>query len=456
MRKSFYIIIVVLSGLMLLTGCAVKNQNDQSFDEFAYGEESPVKLSAEQHEQVADGFLRRNNSEMAFIHYNKALSIAPDNTDVRVKKADLLIAKGLDEQALAELIQVLDVNPDHAIANSSAGSVYFRAGLYKEARVHLEKSITLNPMLWKSYNYLGILNDRDGNYDTAADNFATAIDLHRGNNTAEIYNNLGVVHIARKQYGLAIDAFRRALKNGDVSARTYNNLGLALTRMGRLDEALESFKYAGGESKANNNLGYVLMTDNNPDKAVPYFEKAIELSPNFYVKAADNLKRARLAAKFQKASRVVPAVQPQQPTQQSGSTPNPLLRKSFPDAEQNPGGPAASPASAGPPPQDIQKISLAPGSEVSNNPKTYGLHVSSWRDHDWAFNHCAELKKQGFDTWINQVDLGSKGIWYRVLVGNFASIQDARQHLPDVLSALSIEHASVYQRVTPKMDGSHL
>ncbi len=456
MRSSFYIIITVLCGLMLLTGCVGKSKNTESFQEFAYGEEGPVNLTAEQHEQVADGYLRRNNPEMAFTHFNKAVILDPENLDVRVKKADLLVAKGVEEQALAEYIKVMEKDEKHAIANSSAGAVYFRAGLYKEARTHLETAISQNPMLWKAHNYLGILNNKDGAYDKAADNFATAIDLHRGGNTAEIYNNLGVVHIARRQYGMAVDAFRRALKNGDVSSRTYNNLGLALTRMGRLTEALESFKYAGGESKANNNLGYVLLTDDQPGKAVQYFEKAIELSPNFYVKAADNLKRARLAAKFQKASHVVPAPQPKQTTQQSGSTPNPLLRKSFPDTKQTPGGPVDTPASAGPPPRDIQKIALNPGFGDTIDSPSYGLHVSSWRDHEWAFNHCAELKKQGRITWINQVDLGDKGIWYRVLVGNFETIKDAQSARPEVLTSMELDRATVYQRVMPKVDGSHL
>ncbi len=74
MRNSFYFIIAILAALMLLTGCAIKSQDDQSFDEFAYSEDGPVKLTSEQHEQVADGFLRRNNSEMAFMHYNKGIS----------------------------------------------------------------------------------------------------------------------------------------------------------------------------------------------------------------------------------------------------------------------------------------------------------------------------------------------------------------------------------------------
>lgn len=449
MRNLIQITILTL-GVVILAGCASKNTKTEDFNDFAYGNNSSVTLTPEQHEQVADGFMRRGNDEMAFMHYNKALSKDGSNLDIRVKKGDLLVTKGLEEQALAEYLKVMEIDPDHSIANGSAGAVYFRAGLYTEARAHLEKAVRLNPLLWKSHNYLGILNDRDGNYDMAADNFATALDLNHNGNKAEIYNNLGVVHMARKQYGLAVDAFRRALKNGQVSARTYNNLGLALTRMGRLDEALESFKYAGGEARANNNLGYVLLTNNQPGKAVAYFERALELSPNFYVKAADNLKRARLAARFKTTTAQAPKI--------NGSTPNPLLRKSFPDTEQNPDGPAASPASAGPSSGDILKISYEKrnGGDVNIHTSTYGLHVSSWRDHTNAFNHCARLQKQGFTTWINQVDLGSKGIWYRVLVGHFPSVKSATEGRPDVLAVLGLKRASVFERITPSPDGSHL
>ena len=448
MNKIYIITIALIAGIVL-SGCMGKSHDDKTFDQLAYGEESSLNLSSEQHEQVGDGYVRRAQPEMALVHFNKAIELDGENMDVRVKRGNLLTDQGLDEQALAEFNNVLEKNPDHSIANEAAGGVYFRAGLYTEAEAHLVKAVALNPMLWKAHNYLGILYDRQSDHGQAIEHFSRALELHQGNDVDDIYNNLGVVRIARKEYGKAVEAFRLALQSGGVSARTYNNLGLALTRLGRFDEALESFKYAGGEAKANNNLGYVLLTDNMPAKAVPYFEKAIELSTSYYVKAADNLKRARLAARFQDNG-----------TQISGSTPNPLLRQSFPDAKQNPGEPAASPASAGSPSpaSDIQKVSFEqPGSGADIIlEKSFGLHVSSWRDHESAFSHCADLRKQGFDTWINQVNLGDKGIWYRVLVGNFVSIDEAKAERPDVLAVLNLERAPVFERVIPKVEGFHL
>jgi Flp pilus assembly protein TadD len=447
MKKSFIIAAVLFAG-MLLSGCVAKSYDGKTFDQLAYGKRSPVNLTSGQHEQVGDGYVRRNKPEMALVHFNKAIELDGGNLDARVKRGNLLSAQGLDEQALAEFNKVLEKSPDHAIANEAAGCVYFRAGLYDEAKAHLNRAVALNPMLWKAHNFLGIVHDRDREYDKAAEEFSTALELHQGGGADEIYNNLGVVHIARKQYAEAVETFRRALRAGGVSERTYNNLGLALARMGRLDEALESFKYAGGEAKANNNLGYVLLTENQPARAVPYFEKAIELSPSYYVKAADNLKRARLAARFQEGV-----------TQSSGSTPNPLLRQSFPDSKQNPGEPAASPASAGSPSPSAKVVKAAfeeQGSgeqSIIHQEKTYGLHVSSWRDHNNAFAQCEKLKKQGFATWINQVDLGDKGVWYRVLVGAFDSVREAQAERQDVLAILKLERAPVFERVDPRPGG---
>lgn len=449
--KNILIITMALLAGVILSGCMGKTHKDQTFQEFAYGDESSVDLNSEQHEQVGDGYIRRDKPEMALMHYNQAINLDGNNLDARAKRGNLLVSQGLDEQALAEYNVVLKANPDHAEANEAAGGVYFRAGLFTEASAHLERAVKLDPTLWKAHNYLGILCDRELRYNEAADHFNRALELHKGNGTDEIYNNLGVVHIARKEYVRAVECFRLALKSGGVSSRTYNNLGLALTRLGRLNEALESFRYAGGEAKAHNNLGYLLLADNQPARAVPYFEKAIELSPNYYVKAADNLKRARLAARFQKAD-----------ANKRGSTPNPLLRSSFPDAKQTPGEPAASPASAGSPlpPADIRKISFVqPGSgadDIKIMEDSYGLHVSSWRDHEWAFSHCAKLRKQGYDTWINQVDLGEKGLWYRVLVGDYATVDAAKAGRPEVLATLHLNRATIYRKVVPSVDGSHL
>ena len=58
--------------------------------------------------------------------------------------------------------------------------------------------------------------------------------------------------------------------------------------------AMEAFKKGGDESKAYNNMGFVYLKMGERDKAIRCFEKAIKMRPTFYLKASENLKRAKM------------------------------------------------------------------------------------------------------------------------------------------------------------------
>jgi tetratricopeptide (TPR) repeat protein len=62
-------------------------------------------------------------------------------------------------------------------------------------------------------------------------------------------------------------------------------------------EGLEAFKKAGDEASAHYNLGCVYMQAGKYKEAVESFEKAIQIKPVFYVKAYENLRKAKDAVK---------------------------------------------------------------------------------------------------------------------------------------------------------------
>ena len=61
---------------------------------------------------------------------------------------------------------------------------------------------------------------------------------------ANAYFTLGRVHLARREYELAIDALQQALELNPNLAVTYCGLGDSLAYEGRLDEAIEQFEMA--------------------------------------------------------------------------------------------------------------------------------------------------------------------------------------------------------------------
>ncbi len=80
------------------------------------------------------------------------------------------------------------------------------------------------------------------------------------------------------------------------NGRFYNNLALALCKLERYQDAFEAFKKGKDEATAYYNLGCVYMMEGKNKEAVAAFQKAIEMKPDFYVKAYENLKKARADA----------------------------------------------------------------------------------------------------------------------------------------------------------------
>jgi cell division septation protein DedD len=59
-------------------------------------------------------------------------------------------------------------------------------------------------------------------------------------------------------------------------------------------------------------------------------------------------------------------------------------------------------------------------------PYIYTVQVESFKKREVATARMQELKSRGFDAWLVWIDLGDKGIWYRVLLGKFEDKSEAR------------------------------
>jgi Flp pilus assembly protein TadD len=114
-------------------------------------------------------------------------------------------------------------------------------------------------------------------------------------NAGILLNNLGMSFLLKGEYEKAIKSFTEAQKLEPSDDKIQNNLALALCKVGRYQEALEVFKKTGDEASAYNNLGYVYMTEGKHKEAIEAFEKALEIRPGFYIKAYENLNKAKAA-----------------------------------------------------------------------------------------------------------------------------------------------------------------
>jgi len=132
-------------------------------------------------------------------------------------------------------------------------------------------------------------------YDSANKCFQDALNLYRkirsDKSIANIYDNIGYLHLAQSDFPEALDYYTRslgmflAMEDEERQSIAYNNIGIAYYRLGLYDESLNNFlKALRLREKLNdpliystlNNLGniYVRLGDN--EKALEMYEGSLE------------------------------------------------------------------------------------------------------------------------------------------------------------------------------------
>jgi len=299
------ICVLMIPGLaMIPLGCAKRNPQQDLLKEYrktlerqkiasAREEQEALKrvpeMTAEEHEKLGDQYLSQGNLDYAYIQYDKALRLSPNQTRIRYKMGRLFLEKGLLEEAKREFQEILNVNPRHALTHEGMGRVCIKMGSYSDAEKSFLRAIQLDPKLPQAHNFLGIIYDQKGQFDAAITQYRAAISLTP--NAGELFNNLGMSLFLKGDYEKAVKAFSEGSRIDPSSTKICNNLALAFYKLGKEKETFEAFKKGGDEASAHYNLGCLYMKEERHKEAIQAFEKAIEARPGFYSSAYENVKR---------------------------------------------------------------------------------------------------------------------------------------------------------------------
>jgi Tfp pilus assembly protein PilF len=124
----------------------------------------------------------------------------------------------------------------------AAGAAALDAGDLAAAGRSFQRIVDAEPRAHPAWNGLAVVALRAGFPDVAVEHAKRALELDRRN---PVYlNTLGVAHGERGGFVEAEQAFRRALKARPAYAEGHFNLGKALHKLGRLDDALRAFERA--------------------------------------------------------------------------------------------------------------------------------------------------------------------------------------------------------------------
>jgi Flp pilus assembly protein TadD len=174
--------------------------------------------------------------------------------------------------------------PNPANQNALALALqHHRAGRVEEAIAAYRQALALAPDSAEIYNNLGMLLRQQGALAEAIDHYNRAIALRPS--LAEAHNNLAIVLRETGKLDAAIAAYRRTLELKPNFAPAWNNLANVLIQTQQLDAAVDALRRAIAIDpnllEARNNLGGVLRKQGRFDEAVAAYQQAIALRGDF-------------------------------------------------------------------------------------------------------------------------------------------------------------------------------
>jgi tetratricopeptide (TPR) repeat protein len=221
--------------------------------------------------------------DLALVEFEKAFQKSPKALEPLAAMTGILVSQGKFDKAITHVNQALQAVPNSVPAQLLLGEVYSMQKKFAEAESIFRKVIQANPKVSAAYGDLAKLHLSRDDPKAAIQTLQQGLAAMPGDGgmsafLAEIYQRTGEVDKAIAIY----EGMLRANPNAEVVA---NNLASLLTDSkgdkASLDRALELAKRFESSSKVGfmDTLGWVYYKQGQYDKAMPFFQKAVERMP---------------------------------------------------------------------------------------------------------------------------------------------------------------------------------
>ncbi len=191
--------------------------------------------------------------------------------------------KGRIDEAIAEYRTAIQLNGDHAGFHGSLAEALADQGKPDEAIAEYRAAIRLGSNDPHAHHKLGDVLIRQGKLDEAIAAYRQAIRVLPDD--VGVRKSLGAALCDMKRdYPAAEAEFRKAIRLKSNDPEAHYNLGIALGKQGKLDEASaalqETIRLKPDDAEAHHNLGAVLAQQGKWDEAIAAWREAIRLRPH--------------------------------------------------------------------------------------------------------------------------------------------------------------------------------
>ena len=294
--KSSWLIAI---GLICLQGCAttspveasdaaLRDLSAENLD-LLFATEFPVASKDEALMKAARAY-REGEIDKAQLYLVRALKFDMSDADLLAQIGNLHIQQNNAQLAARAFQLALQQQPQHPSSLEGMGLLYFNAGNDDKAKEHLERAVESAPNSWRSYNALGVIADRQKDFEQAQSYYNAALEIQPLADVVLI--NRGYSKYLNKDYEAAARDFYDVTQRSDNN-KAWRNLALVYATQGWYEDALETFLVAEDEPDAYNETGAIAMENGDIEEAYRYLSEAVRLSPTYFAQAEKNLAELR-------------------------------------------------------------------------------------------------------------------------------------------------------------------
>ena len=232
-------------------------------------------------ENLAATLFHAGKTRLAGEQFRKALELEPKDYDANHNLGEFYIQSGKIAQACPLLEEAQRINPSSYNNGYDLALAYFLTARLADAR-KLVQSILPIKNTGELHNLLGQIEEKDGQFIAAVNEFETAAHLDPSDDNLFDWGSELLLH---RTYEPAIEVFQEATRRYPNSPRLMIGLGMALDLRGKYDEAVKALLAAADLDPADARCYLYLSKayDSSPGQAgevIQRFQRYAELKPN--------------------------------------------------------------------------------------------------------------------------------------------------------------------------------
>ncbi|KPJ58960.1 MAG: hypothetical protein AMJ46_13090 [Latescibacteria bacterium DG_63] len=184
-RKGSVLAFSVLTVLLTIVAVPFSSASSEPRDSVAaqkvidalYAKMEGDSLNARLRYELANALHDAGKKQEALVHYDKAVSIEPDNIEALVNRGAVLNELGRIEDAMASFQQALSVNPRDPKALLNMGNSLYALRRYDDAMARYQLAVASDSTFVEGYYYIGIAFADAGIYREAIREWQKVIEI---------------------------------------------------------------------------------------------------------------------------------------------------------------------------------------------------------------------------------------------------------------------------------------